>query len=77
MIAANNGSVALAQFAAEAGDHRTAQSMVHEIAAVRLASDTLRECRTSRLVGPVPKAAICLAETTWAVGPTLIVAKPG
>jgi hypothetical protein len=34
MIAANNGSVALARFAAEAGDHRTAQSMVHEIAAV-------------------------------------------
>ena len=26
MIAANNGSVALARFAAEAGDHRTAQS---------------------------------------------------
>jgi hypothetical protein len=51
--------------------------MVHEIAAVRLASDTLRECRTSRLVGPVPKAAIRLAETTWAVGATLIVAKPG
>jgi hypothetical protein len=77
MIAANNGSVALAQFAAEAGDHRTAQSMVHEIAAVRLPSNTLGESGHPGSSAQCQKPQFRLAETTWAVGATLIVAKPG